>query len=72
MKLFVKVKPNAKKEAVEKLDDMHFAVSVKAPPAGGKANQAVLRVLADYFGVASSRLEIIAGHAARRKIILVD
>lgn len=82
MKIFVKVQSNAKKEAVEKLDpparglrwagDAHFVVFVKAPPAGGKANQAVLRLLADYFGVAPSRLKIIAGRSARRKIIQID
>lgn len=68
----VKVKPNAKQESVKRLDDTHFVVSVKAPPAGGKANQAVWRLLADYFGIAPSRVEIIAGHSARRKIIRVD
>lgn len=72
MKIFVKVKPNARKKVVEKFDDAHFAVSVTALPAGGKANRAVLRLLADYFGIAPSRLEIIAGHAARRKIIRID
>ena len=38
MKIFVTVKPNAKEERVEKIDDTHFKVSVKEPPTEGRAN----------------------------------
>lgn len=69
MKIFVKVKPNAKKEAVKKVDDMHFMISVKAPPKDGKANRAVLRALGDYLQIPSLRLEILTGHTSRMKVI---
>ncbi|MDO8600681.1 MAG: DUF167 domain-containing protein [bacterium] len=71
MKIFVKVKPNAKKELLKKVDDMHFVISVTAPPKDGKANRAVLRVLSDYLGVPPSRLEILTGHTSRFKVIAV-
>ncbi len=69
MKIFVKAKPGAKEEKVEKIDDIHFAVSVKEPPVQGKANQAIIKALAEYFTVPSSNVRIIAGLTSRQKII---
>ena len=71
MKIFVKVKPNAKKESLKKIDDMHFVVSVTVPPKDGKANRAVLRVLGDYLQIPPSRLEILTGHTSKLKVIAV-
>ena len=69
MKIFVKVKPKAREEKVEKVDDVNFRVSVKQSPEKGKANQAVVRVLADYFGVSQSKINIVSGSTSRLKII---
>ncbi len=71
MKIFVKAKPGAKSEKVEKIDDSHFIVSVKEPPVQGMANQAIVRALAEYFGVALSGIKIVSGFASRQKIIEV-
>jgi uncharacterized protein len=80
VKIFVKVKPNAKKESLKKTDpsargartgDMHFAISVKAPPKNGKANRAVLRALRAYLRIPPSRLEILTGHTSKLKVIRV-
>ena len=68
MKIFVKVKPRAKEERVEKIDDTHFAVSVKAPPTEGRANWAVERALGNYFGVPPSRIRIVLGAASKQKV----
>ena len=51
MKIFVKAKPNAKVERVEKIDETHFVVAVKEPPLRGKANAAIVSALAEYFGI---------------------
>jgi len=69
MKIFVKAKPNAKKTKVEKIDDSHFAVSVKEPPIQGMANLAIIKVFAEYFGVAPSSVKIVSGFTSRQKII---
>ncbi len=69
MKIFVKVKPGAKKEEVEKIDDANFKVSVKEPPKEGKANHAVISALADYFGVARSNIQIVSGLSSKIKTI---
>ena len=72
MKLFITVKPKSKEELVEKVDDTHFFVRVKAPAHEGKANKAVVRALARYFDVAPSAVEIISGTTSRKKVIMMN
>jgi len=69
MKIFVKAKPGAKEELVERVDENNFNVSVHAPPVKGLANQAIVKAIAGYFGIAPSRVRIIAGYTSRQKII---
>lgn len=68
MKIFVKAKPNAKEEKVKKISETHFVVSVKEPPVQGRANEAIVKALAGYFGVASSRVKLISGFSSGQKI----
>ena len=69
MRISVKAKTNAKKELVEKIGDKEFVVSVKEPPVDGRANWAICRAVADYFGVSPSRVNIISGQSAKNKIL---
>ena len=68
MKIFVKAKPNAREEKVEKVDETHFVVSVKEPPVQGKANAAIIKALAKYFDVAPSSVRLVSGFAFREKV----
>lgn len=74
MKTFleVKVHPRSKNPGVEKTGEKHFKVSVKAAPEKGAANREAVSLLAGHLGLAPSRLKIIRGEAARRKIIEVE
>lgn len=69
MKIFVRVKPKAKEEKVEKIDDINFNVQVRALPEKGKANRAVIRVLAGYFNIGQSNIQIVSGSKSKLKII---
>jgi uncharacterized protein (TIGR00251 family) len=69
MKISVKVKPGAKKESLEKVDEGHYIVSVKEPPTEGRANYAVTRAIAEYLNIGISRVNIASGHSSRNKII---
>lgn len=68
MKIVAKVKPNAHENKIEKRGD-EFIISVKESPKEGKANRAVIRLLAKHFNISTSRVEIISGNASRNKRI---
>ncbi|MDH5202528.1 MAG: DUF167 domain-containing protein [Nitrospirota bacterium] len=68
MKISVKVKPNAKQERIEKTGENTLSVWVKEKPQEGKANQAVIKILADYFGVARSKVILLKGQTSKQKI----
>jgi hypothetical protein len=68
MKIFVKAKPNARCESVEKIDDSHFVIAVKEPPVDGKANKAIGAALAEYFNVSKSQVRLVLGEKGKNKI----
>lgn len=68
----VRVKSRASRNRVTCYRDGKMRVSVTAPPHGGRANAALLDLLADALGVAKSRLTIIRGHSSRDKIVAVE
>ena len=68
MKIAVSVKSGAREEKIEKRGG-EFIVSTKALAEEGKANEAVIKIIARYFGVASSRVGIVSGYASRKKRI---
>ncbi len=61
------VKPRASRNQVKVREDGILEVWVTAPPAEGQANRAVIEQLADYFGVAPSRIELLSGVSHRQK-----
>jgi uncharacterized protein (TIGR00251 family) len=70
VKIQVKVKPGSKTEEVSQEGDS-FVVKVKEPPREGRANQAVIRLLAQHFGVPQSQVRILSGFGSRNKVIEV-
>jgi hypothetical protein len=71
MKINVLVKPNAKENRIEKIGNNQFSVQVKARPQRGKANQAVIGVLAEYFGVAKSCVVLLKGEKSKQKVFSI-
>ncbi len=68
MKISIHVKPNAKADQVEIVDDI-YVVRTKAQAVDGKANEAVVQLLAKHFGVPKSRVRIVLGPTGRHKVI---
>ena len=68
----IKVIPNARAEAIEGVvldadGRPRLQLRIKAPPVDGKANAAVLKLLAKRLGCPRSALSITAGASARQK-----
>ncbi len=69
--LACRVTPKAGRDALDH-DGERFVIRVTAVPDGGKANKAVLKLLAKGLGVPVSRLVLIRGQTSRDKVIRVD
>ena len=66
----VVVQPRAAHEGLTVLGD-RLKVSVNAPPVDGKANEAVVRVLAEALAVPKAAIEILRGETGRRKTVRI-
>jgi len=69
MRIYVKVFPRSGKNEVEKISGQEYKVRVTAVPEKGKANEAVIKILADYFHVSKGSIDIVGGKSTREKII---
>lgn len=69
MKISVQVKAGSKNEKIEKIDRVNYKIWVKAPAKEGKANLAIIKILAKHLGTAKSGIVIVSGHKAKKKII---
>lgn len=72
MYLTIHVTAHAKQNKIIRLDATHFRIWVTAAPDKGKANAAVIRVLAEFLDVPQSRITITRGETARTKVAEVD
>ena len=71
MKIFVSVKTNAKEDAVQSVNGSHYSVRIKVSPVQGKANEALLRLMADFLDIPVSRLRIVSGFSSKQKVLEV-
>ena len=73
IRLRLKVQPKARREGVTGWtpdpDGMALKLSVGAPPEDGKANAAVIALLAETLGVAKSAISVVSGATDRRKLV---
>ena len=76
VRLVLKVRPGAGKDSIDGLETatgggMSLLVRVRAQPEKGRANEAVIKLLAQALGLPKSRLAITAGETGRRKTIFI-
>lgn len=75
LRLALRVTPKARREAiggvVERPDGARLEVAVNAPPEDGKANAAVVALLAKALGVAKGDARVVQGAGSRQKLILI-
>lgn len=73
IRLRLKVQPKARREGIGGLtpdpDGVALKLSVGAPPEDGKANAAVIAMLAEALGVAKSAISVVSGATDRRKLV---
>ena len=70
--LQLKVKPNARASRLVAQDDGSWLAQVAAPPVDGQANEAVIALVAEHFGVRRSQVRIKSGASGRMKRVQID
>lgn len=70
--LRVRLTPRAARSRIDGWDGDLLRVRVAAPPVEGKANDALLRLLAKALDVPPSRLRLVKGRTSREKVIAVE
>ncbi len=68
----VKLLPKSSRNQVVGREGDHFKVKVTAPPIEGRANKALIDLLAKKLGVPKSHIEIISGKSSRLKSVRID
>ena len=70
--LSVRVQPRASRNEVLEIRDGRLLIRTTAAPADGKANKAVIRLLADCLDIAPSRISLVRGQTQRNKLVRVS
>lgn len=68
----VKVIPRSSSNQVHEMKPGALKVKLTAPPVEGKANELLIKVLAEHFDVRRSQVRIAAGASARHKIVEIS
>jgi uncharacterized protein (TIGR00251 family) len=68
-RLRLRVSPGAGRAAIVGRYGEGWKIRVTAPPEGGRANDAVLRLLAEALAVPRDSLTLVSGHSGRDKIV---
>ena len=68
-RLRLRVSPGANRAVVAGRYGQAWKVRVAAPPEGGRANDALLRLLAETLSVPRDAVKLVSGHAARDKVV---
>jgi hypothetical protein len=67
----VRVQPRARRNAVQPGAGGGLKVYVTAPPEDGRANEAVVKTIAEWLGVKRRQVEIVSGATSRNKVVRV-
>ena len=77
VRVTVRLTPNGGRDGIDGVESGadgqdHLKVRVRAVPEKGKANQALITVLAKEIGVAKGRISFLSGETQRKKILRID
>ncbi len=71
-RITVKVVPGSSRNQIVGWLGDALKIKVMAPPEKGKANEAVINLLAEALGVSSDDIEVVSGHSSPPKIVAIN
>ena len=77
VRLTVRLTPNGGRDAIDGLEtgadgERHVKARVSVPPEKGKANKALVALVAKWAGVSKSAVSLVSGDTQRKKILRID
>ncbi|MBV2184793.1 MAG: DUF167 domain-containing protein [Rhizobium sp.] len=77
LRLAVRLTPNGGRDAIDGIElnaegEAHLKARVSCVPEKGKANKALVILLAKALGLAKSSVSVVSGDTARQKILRID
>lgn len=73
MKIKIRVLPrSSRNEVVGEMADGTLKVKLTAPPVDGRANEALIKLLADYLDINKSKIKIVTGAANKNKTVAIE
>jgi uncharacterized protein (TIGR00251 family) len=72
MRIYIKVSPRSSKNEIVKVSEGEYKAKLTAAPVDGQANEALIKLLAKFFGVSKSAITIVGGKTAKIKMVDVD
>lgn len=67
----VKVIPRAKRDEIVGIENDALKIRLNAPPVEGRANEALVKFLAQTLNIARANVEIVRGETSRNKVVRV-
>lgn len=73
MLITIHATPNAKENTIDGiLEDGQLHIRTTATPERGKANDAIVKMIAKHFKIPKSCISLVKGKNARKKVISID
>lgn len=72
MKISIKVIPRSSQSKIQIQPDGSLKVKLKNSPVDGRANDELIRILAEYYQVSKSQIAIVKGSRSKNKVAEVD
>lgn len=71
-RITVKVVPGSSRDQIVGWLGDALKIKVAAAPEKGKANKAVVKLLAKTLGIGTDAIEVVSGHTSPSKVIAID
>jgi uncharacterized protein (TIGR00251 family) len=69
MRIYITASPRSSKNEIIKISEGEYKIKMTAAPVNGKANEALISLLAKHFKVSKSEVVIVGGKTAKRKMV---
>jgi uncharacterized protein (TIGR00251 family) len=68
----IKVEPRSSRKGISGVTGDTLKIRVNAPPVGGAANEELIGILSEEFGIRKTAIKIIRGNSSKDKVVEIE